>query len=194
MYKLDNKAKEHLRESLPYKMPLREERFLENIKSGSLFSYVHCDTEVTENLREAFAKFAPIFKNIIVSKDDVGPSMKEYAEKEGLFTQPRRMLILSSFLENGTIITTLLLFHLDLGLVCMKIYRFVEYIPTKSFNSFFQSAVNIRREEDENPISSVVVETMKLLANSFYGCQIMDRSRHTVTKYCQWWKNTWSHW
>ena len=45
-----------------------------------------------------------------------------------------------------------------------------------------QSAVVARREEDENPNSSVVAETMKLLANSSYGYQIMDRSRHNVTK------------
>ena len=45
-----------------------------------------------------------------------------------------------------------------------------------------QSAVNARREGDENPNSSVVAETMKLLANSSYGYQIMDRSRHTVRK------------
>ena len=31
--------------------------------------------------------------------------------------------------------------------------------------------------------TSVVAETMKLLANSSYGYDIMDRSRHTVTKY-----------
>ena len=40
-----------------------------------------------------------------------------------------------------------------------------------------------RRQGYENPNSSVVTETMKLLANSSYGYQIMDRSRHTVTKY-----------
>ena len=45
-----------------------------------------------------------------------------------------------------------------------------------------QSAVDARREGDENPNSRVVAETFKLLANSSYGYQIMDRSRHTVTK------------
>ena len=29
----------------------------------------------------------------------------------------------------------------------------------------------------------VVAETMKLLGNSSYGYQIMERSRHTITKY-----------
>ena len=92
------------------------------------------------------------------------------------------MLISSYFLENGTLITPLLPFCLVLGLVWKKIFRFVEYIPVKCFNNFVQAAVNARREGDENPNSSVVAETMKMLANSSYGYQIIDRSRHTVTK------------
>ena len=46
-----------------------------------------------------------------------------------------------------------------------------------------QSAVDACREGDENPNSSVVEETMKLLANSSYGYQNIDGLRHTVTKY-----------
>ena len=63
-----------------------------------------------------------------------------------------------------------------------KNYRFVEYIPVKCFNKFVQSAVNARRKGDENPNPIVAAETIKLLANSSYGYEIMDRSRHTVTK------------
>ena len=36
---------------------------------------------------------------------------------------------------------------------------------------------------DENPNPSVVAETMKLLVISCYGYQIINQSRHTVTKY-----------
>ena len=36
---------------------------------------------------------------------------------------------------------------------------------------------------DKKSNSSVVAETMKLLANSSYSYQIMDRSRHAVMKY-----------
>ena len=43
--------------------------------------------------------------------------------------------------------------------------------------------MDARRKGDENPNSSAVAETMKLLANSSYGYQNMDRSRHTLTKY-----------
>ena len=64
-----------------------------------------------------------------------------------------------------------------------KIYHFVEYIPVRCFNNFVQSAVTARGGGNENPNSSVVAETLKLLANSSYGYQIMDRSHHTDTKY-----------
>ena len=176
-------VKEHLRESFPYKRPLREESLLEQIRSCKLFGYVQCDIEVPEELKEKFANFPPVFKNTNVGRHDIGSLMKDYAEKEGLISQPRKMLISSYFLENSTLITPLLLFYLDLGLVCKKIYRFVEYTPVKCFNKFVQSAVDGRLEGDENPNSSVVAETMKLLANRSYGNQIIDRSRHTVTKY-----------
>ena len=171
-----------MRESFPHKRPLREESLLEQIRSGKLFGYVQCDIEVLEELKEKFANFKPIFKNANVGQHDIGSLMKDYAEKEGLLCQPRKMLISSFFLENGTLITPLLLSYLDLGLVCKKIYRFVEYLPIKCFNDFVQSAVIARREGDENPNFSVVAETMKLLANSSYSYQIMDHSRHTVTK------------
>ena len=109
--------------------------------------------------------------------------MKNYAEEERLLSQFQKMLVSSFTLQNRTIIIPLLLFYLQLCLVCTKIQSFVEYTPKKCFNSFVQSAVDARRQGDENPNSSVVAETMKLLANSSYGYQIMDWSRDTVTKY-----------
>ena len=86
-------------------------------------------------------------------------------------------------LQNGTLNTPLLLFYLQMGLVCTKVYRFVEYTPKKCFNSFVQSSVDARRQVDKTAKSSVVAETKKLLANSSYGFENMDRSRHTVKKY-----------
>ena len=88
--------------------------------------------------------------------------MKKKAEKERILPQPRKMVISSNFVTNGTSITLLLLFYLKLDLVCRKIHRFVHYNPTKCFDIFVQSAVNARRQGDENPKSSVFAKTMKL--------------------------------
>ena len=143
---------------------------------------MQCDIEVPENLRSKFNNFPPIFKNTLVSKNDIGDLMKNYAEEERLLSQPRKMLISSFTLQNGTLITPVVILS-TIGSCLQKIHRFVEYTPKKCFNSFVQLAVDARRQGDKNPNSSVVAETMKLLANSSYGYQIMDRSRHTVTKY-----------
>ena len=53
----------------------------------------------------------------------------------------------------------------------------------RCFDKFVQAAVKARSEGAEISNSSVVAETMKLLTNSSYGYQIMDRSQPTVTKY-----------
>ena len=48
---------------------------------------------------------------------------------------------------------------------------------------FVRPAVIAACQKDENPNPSVVAETIKLLANKSYGCQDMDRSRPSVTRY-----------
>ena len=184
LYKTNNTVKQHIRGHFPYRRSLAAEQLLEEIKERKLFGYVQCDFEEPENLRVDFANFPPIFKNTLVSESDIGDLIENYAEEKRLLSQPRKMLISSFTLQNGTPITPLLFFYLQLGLVCTKIHhRFVDYTPMKCFNSFVQAAVDARRKGDENPNSNVVAETMKLQANSSYGYEIMDRSRHTVTKY-----------
>ena len=98
-------------------------------------------------------------------------------------SQPRKKLPSSFKLQNGTLTTSLLLFYWKLGLACTKTFRFVEYTRKSCFNKFSQSAVDARRKCDENPNSSVVPQTIRLLANCLYGYQILDRSRHSVTNY-----------
>ena len=176
LYKATNSVKQHIREHFPYRRSLAAEQLLEEIKEGRLFSYAQCDNEVSENLRSKLVNFRPTFKNTLVSKSDIGDLMKNYAEKERLAHQPRKMLISSFTLQIGTLMSPLLLFYLQLGLVVTKIHRFADFTPEKCFNSFVQSSVDARMKGDENPNSSVVAETMKLLADSSYGYQYMDRS------------------
>ena len=183
LYKTANTVKQHIREQFPYRRSLAAKQLLEEIKKGKLFGYVQCDIEVPESLRANFANKPPIFKNTLVSRSSVGDLIKIYAEEEKLLSQPRNMLISSFTLQNGTLITLLLLFYLQLRLVVTKIHRFVEYTSKKCFKSFVRAAVDAGRKNDKNPNSSFVAKTMKLLANSSYGYQIMDWSRHTVTKY-----------
>ena len=62
-------------------------------------------------------------------------------------------------------------------------YRFVQNSLRRCFNNFVHLVVVARRERDENSLSGVVAETMKLLGNFSYAYQMMDRTRQTITKY-----------
>ena len=170
--------KDFLLETITYRTPTSRRN-----KGRNLFGYVQCDIEVTENLRANFANFHPIFRNTSVSKNDIGDLKKTYAEEEGILSQSQKMVQSTITLQNGTLIIPLLLFYLQLELVVTKIHRFVDYTPKNCFDTFVLAAVGARRKNGENPSSCVVAETRKLLAISSYGYQIMDRSRHTKTKY-----------
>ena len=126
LYKTTNIVKEHIRKHFLYRRSLAAMQLLEEIKEGKLYSYLQCDIEIPENLMANFANFPPIFKNNLVSKSDIRDLIKNYAEEERLLSQPRKILISSFTLQNGTLITPLLLCYLQLGLVCKKIHRFVE--------------------------------------------------------------------
>ena len=62
---------------------------MQEIRGGKLFGYVQCDLKLPEDLKAYFANFPPIFKKTVVSRNDIGDLMKEYAEKEGIMSQAR---------------------------------------------------------------------------------------------------------
>ena len=162
-----------IRTNFPFKRPLSANSLLQNIRNETMFGYVQGDLSVPDEMKANISNFPPVFQNVLVIRNYIGEKMKTYAEENNLLKQPQRMLISSFKLTNGTLITPLFKFYLDLG----------QYKTRKVFNSFVQSVVDARQAGDENPLSAgVVAETVKLLGNSSYGYQIMDRSKHTMTK------------
>ena len=126
LYKTTNTVKQHIREHFPYRRSLAAVQLLEEKNTGKLFGFVQCVFEVPNNFRSNFDNFPPIFKKTLVSRIDIGDLTENYAEEEGFLSQPQKMLISSFILQNGTLITPLLLFYLQLGLVSTKIHRFAE--------------------------------------------------------------------
>ena len=120
LYNTDILVEEHFRKSFLYKYPLRQDQLKDKTKSSLLFDYVQCNIKVPEHLKEKFANFASFLKNKNACRQDICPFFKEYAGKERLMCQPRRMLISSFKLTTGTIITPLHLFYMALGLACTK--------------------------------------------------------------------------
>ena len=99
LYRTDATVKSHLRANFLYQHPLIEELLMQEIKSRKLFGYVQCDLKVPEHFKAYFVNFSQIFKNTVVSRNDIGDLMKEYAEEEGIMSQPSRKLISSLHLK-----------------------------------------------------------------------------------------------
>ena len=95
---------------------------------------------------------------------------------------PWRMVISSIKLTKATF-TPLLLFHSEPRFLNTDFFCFLKDTPVNCFNNFGQSVDIARHQGDENPNSSVVTETMKLLTNSSYGYQFVDCNRLPVTSY-----------
>ena len=86
-------------------------------------------------------------------------------------------------LKKVTVITAQLLFYLQLAIVSTKLQRFVEYTPENGFNGFYSEQWTPEDKVTRIQNRYVVTERFKLVANSSYGYQIMNRSQQTVTKY-----------
>ena len=64
-----------------------------------------------------------------------------------------------------------------------RVHFIIKYQPKQCFETFVNGVVEARRQGDLNPDSAVCANIEKVVGNSAYGYQIMDRSRHTRTKY-----------
>ena len=72
---------------------------LQEVKDGSFLGATEVDIHVPEALRAKFEEMTPIFKNIEISMDDIGPHMRQFAEEHEIMSRPRRSLIGSYFAE-----------------------------------------------------------------------------------------------
>ena len=151
---------------------------------GTLFGMIECDIRVPSELRAHFAEMQPIFKNATVTRDDIGPFMREYAEENDIMSTPHRMLVGSYHGKKILLATPLLQWHLAHGLVVDRVYQIVEYERKPCFRQFGESVSAARRDGDADPDKAIIADTMKLLGNSAYGKTVTNVDRHRNVAYC----------
>ena len=78
----------------------------------------------------------PVFKNIRLTRDDLGPFIRQYAEEHNIMATPRRMLVGSYRGDKILLATPLLRWYMDHGLEVMNVYQVVEYDPIPCFRRF----------------------------------------------------------
>ena len=149
------------------------QKILRGVRDGTIFGLFGCDVSVSITLHGHFSEMQPVFKNTRLTRDDLGPFMRRYAE-EHIMTTPRRMLV-------GKILLAmpLLRWYMEHGLEVTRVYQVVEYTPIPCFRRFGDPVSTARREGDVHPHKAIIADTMKLL-----GKTITNVDRHRDVKYC----------
>ncbi|KAJ8310174.1 hypothetical protein KUTeg_012039 [Tegillarca granosa] len=134
---------------------------------------------------EYFQEMCPLFCNTLVPFDSIGDHMKVHVEQHGLSKHDRRLLVAGLSAEKILLATPLLRWYLLKGLVVSRIYQVVEYQKQRCFTDFVNKVSSCRRNADENPDTSIIADTMKVIGNSAYGSLIMDKAKHRNIVYVQ---------
>ena len=127
------------------KFRLSETEILKMVQNGSLFGAIEVDIKVPEHLTENFSEMTPIFKNVEVTSDDIGDFMESYLQECGRKFQNTRYLIGSMFGNKILLITPILKWYLEHGLVVTKDYQVIQFQPKKCFQRFADQVSNDRR-------------------------------------------------
>ena len=127
------------------KWTMTEQHMLAAVIDGMLFGMVECDIRVPEHLQDHFADMQPMFNNVTVTRDDIGPFMRQHAEENVIMSAPRRMLVGSFHGIKLLLATPLLRWYLAHGLVVDRVYQVIEYEPNPCFLRFGESVSAARR-------------------------------------------------
>ena len=93
--RIESDAKRFIDVEFPRRSTRRmtQHKILAEMVEGTLFGMVECDVCVPRERQDHFAEMQPIFKNTTVTRNDMGPFMRDYAEEHDIMSAPRRMLV-----------------------------------------------------------------------------------------------------
>jgi hypothetical protein len=188
MRKVDNVLNDFVESKKPpffkkYPRSVTVDKIIESVKNGTFFGAIECDIEVPHHLYEYFSEYCPIFTNSEVTFDKMGKVMQDHVRKFKLSQKPRRLLISGLKAEKILLISSLLKWYIDHGLIVTKIYQVVEYNPIRCFTSFVSQVTEARRDGDVDKSKLILADTMKLLGNSAFGSSIMNKEKHLNIQY-----------
>jgi len=113
-----------------------QREILELVKGGKMFGLIKCDISVPDRLRSRFSEMAPIFKNTLVSREELGEHMLSFAKETGRLKQPQRSLVGSLHGKGILLASALAKWYLEQGLEITKVYCVYEYTPSQCYQKF----------------------------------------------------------
>ena len=141
---------------------MSKREILDHISKDEIFGAVEVDISVPDSLKDHFQEMPPVFKNTTISGDDIGDYMRDYLAHNNRTFKDTRYLIGSMFGVKILLITPLLKWYLEHGLIVTKVYQVIEFSPRRCFGEFVTNISNDRRSGDRDPDFKPIAESSKL--------------------------------
>ena len=87
---------------------------------------------------EYFEEMSPLFCTTDVPFDLIGEHMQDHVRRFQLSEKPRRLLVGGMRERQMLIATPLLIWYLQHGMIVIKIYQVVEFMPHQCFRDFMK--------------------------------------------------------
>ena len=167
------------------KGPIDEQAILSAIRDGRLFGAALVDLATSDGLKERFHDLPLIFKHAEISMQDLSKHMKQYYQDNNITKVKRKLLISSYYGREILVITPLLRWYMQQGLVITKVYMTLEWEPRWCFEFLRKAMADSRHEADRDLNLKVMGDAAKLLANSVSGKTITNKAHCLNTKLCR---------
>lgn len=175
-----------------------ESQILDGVIKEELFGFIEVDIQVSDNWDEVkfkpetdlkpfqyFEEMCPLFCTTEVDFDCIGEHMQRHAEKYGLSTKPRTLLVGGMKAECLLVSSPLLKWYLEHGLLVTKIYQVTEFSKQSYFKNFVDKVTDDRREGDVDKSQELKSALSKLVGVSAFGGTIINQEKFQKTKYVE---------
>lgn len=177
---------------------VKESQILDAIISETLFGFIEVDIEVPERWDQVknkpvtdmspaqyFEEMCPLFCTTEVPFESIGSHMQQHAEKHGLSTKPRKLLVGGMKAECLLLASPLLKWYLEHGLMITKIHQIVEFTKSSCFKDFVDNVTDDRRKGDVDKSQELKSSLSKLVGVSAFGGTIINQEKFQKIKYVE---------
>ena len=155
----------------------------ERVRNDEVFGLIQYSGHFPDELKEKYADFGPIFKNVPVDLTDIGDHMQTFCIATGRTKGVDRALIGSFKADKHIVLTPLLKLYLEMGFILTDVQFLMEFRRKSVFSWFRDEVSDDRRRADLSPEFAVRGLTSKTKGNCGYGRTIMDKTKHINTAF-----------
>jgi hypothetical protein len=176
---------------------MTESQILQGVLNETLFGCVEVEIYVPNEWAKGFGKhtslspyeyfeeFSPLFCTSDIPFENWGELMQNYAISTHMSLKPRTLLVGGMKASKILLITPLLKWYMEQGLVVEKVYEVIQFRPGYPFSSFVQQITDARRDGDLNSDLDVLSNSYKLLGNSAFGSLLRQVETDTDIKFIE---------